>query len=427
MTGTNLSLGSYLHQLRQERGVALTTLARSAQISRSSVHNWEAQRNLPRMPELAALLQALQASEKETRQALSLMDAPRAKKRIAEAETSHSSLGLPHTGDLLRMLRRRRGWNQARTAAEVGVSQPSVARWERGEIWPGQELLHTLCLRLRAHPAERRALITGLLPLDGTAVEEGKPVGLDLLEARLSAVRTRLREPRYNALGDLYYLSLEANAVPIARQRPEGRLFLARLLLDYAEYLGGRCQAVDAGRVAERAQELLPRSGDRWNSLFLKSEIFWAVGKYPLQEHAALLKHWMERPLPFLDRSWVMGQIGSSLGDAGNMEAALTIRENGILLAQQEGNAESVQHQRNAYAETLLSAGRAAEATEFFSLTSVMTPPSQLRIKLNLAEAHLGAGNRSRAHDWLHESYTDNAAIEIDYYTPQMASLARRL
>ncbi|MDL2279967.1 helix-turn-helix transcriptional regulator [Desulfovibrio sp. OttesenSCG-928-G11] len=34
-------------------------------------------------------------------------------------------------------LRRLKGWSQAQMAAEFGVSQPTIGRWERGEMEPG--------------------------------------------------------------------------------------------------------------------------------------------------------------------------------------------------------------------------------------------------------------------------------------------------
>lgn len=423
----DLCLGDYLQQLRQKRGVALSTLARSAQVSRASLYNWESRRNLPRIQELEALLEALKVSEAETIQALSLIDAPRAQKRLQEVQAEKACLPLPHAGALLRMLRIRRGLTQERMAVECRVRQSTVARWERGEMWPGNELLDTICQRLQAHSAERHALQAGLLPLSNPFSPAGAKVDLDQLEAQLVALHQHLKDPRYHPLGDLYYLTMEAQAASLAQRSESGQLLLARLLLQYAAYLGESCQPAEAGRMAERALDLLPKSSDRWNAQFLAAEMFWVVRKYTLKEHAQLLKHWIDRPLPYSDRCWVLGQIANSLQEGGNMEAGLALSDRCRSIAVESGDTHSIQHQQNSYAENLLSAGRAAEAAELFAPYNTMTPPARLRVKLRLAEAHFAAGNRSRAHDWLLAFHADNALLRISYYAPEIQALEVRL
>jgi DNA-binding XRE family transcriptional regulator len=44
------------------------------------------------------------------------------------------------SGDEVLALRRRMGWTQTDLAARVGVAPNTVARWERGEMIPSQEM-----------------------------------------------------------------------------------------------------------------------------------------------------------------------------------------------------------------------------------------------------------------------------------------------
>lgn len=423
----DLALGNYLQQLRQGRGVALATLARSAQISRSTLHNWEAHRTLPRIQELEALLNALAASRSERLKAISLLKAPRAQKRLQDLAPEDSVLPLPHAGDLLRLVRTRQGWTQARFGQEFEVSQSTVARWERGEIWPERELIEGICRRLEVPREERHALSVGPVLLAGAGSGEAKLTSLDVLEAQRAAVTRLLLDPKHYSLGDLYYLYLEAQAAALARKYGAGRILLARVLLDQAAYLADRWQLTEAGRIAERVLELLPQSDARWNDLHLTAEFYWVVWKYPIREHVQLLKHWLDLPLPLGSQSWVMSQIANSLLANGQIDTALALHKKIVRLVTDRGTPKEIQHHRNVYAENLLAVGRAGEAVELFSAHEGIRPPNRLRMNCNLIEAYLTLGKRSQAHDLLQQVHTDKDYSCIPHYVPIVGALERQV
>lgn len=160
-----MPLGPFLRELRKHHSLTLETVSQRAGITRVTLNRWETGTHQPRLPELEAVLRVLEASPKQRRQALNLLDAPRAKalfreelQRIADQR----DFGLmPQGGDLLRTLRHRRRLSQEILAARVGVSARTLHRWERSETWPTLEQLHAFCYAVGAHEEEVVALTVG--------------------------------------------------------------------------------------------------------------------------------------------------------------------------------------------------------------------------------------------------------------------------
>src|SRR5262249_40031736 len=127
-----------------------------------------------------AVLDALNADAAQRSLVLARIDAPRALRRLRQPAVS--PLGPPpHAGDLLRAMRRRRGWTQEQVAGTLGGERPAIARWERGERLPATEHLQALCSALGAREEELLALTTGAFtaaPVDAPAAWEEAAAGL---------------------------------------------------------------------------------------------------------------------------------------------------------------------------------------------------------------------------------------------------------
>ena len=110
----------------------------------------------------------------------------------------------------------------------------------------------------------------------------------------------------------------------------------------------------------------------------------------------------------------------------GEIDRALALEQQNYALLAEQGDARALLHWHNGYAEFLLRAGRSGEAAELLQVADTMAPPSRVRTKLFLTQAHLANGNRTRAHDWLVEAASDTNRLGIDYYQPEIAALMQQ-
>src|SRR5690242_626650 len=116
------TLGGLVREWRTARRMTVRGLAAAAGISPAAVSKWESGAALPRMPELDAVLDALDCSDDQRCEAYSRINAPRAVARLRETvppvhPAPDSDVGwFPSSGDLLRSLRLRRGLPLERVA-----------------------------------------------------------------------------------------------------------------------------------------------------------------------------------------------------------------------------------------------------------------------------------------------------------------------
>src|SRR5262249_42250266 len=127
------TIGGFLRTLRTARRLTMAQAAEKAGVHRATLHRWEKGLAQPRLSELTTLFSALEVSEPQKRNALRLMDAPRAARVVQQeviqiaAQTGVSAM--PHGGDLLRAMRLRRGLSLEAASRPVEVTGGTLRRW----------------------------------------------------------------------------------------------------------------------------------------------------------------------------------------------------------------------------------------------------------------------------------------------------------
>lgn len=254
------SAGDEIQRLRVARGLSLRGLAQQAGVSAAALSRWEAGKRTPSIPELEAVLTALDVPDQQRRAILSRIDAPRAVQRLRElTETSVDAYN--GGGELLWAMRQRKGWTQAQTAKAAGVTQAQVARWERGDAWPGTEDLLRLCGCLDAHAEETAALTRR----DGG--EARRSAGGLLFSHKLPQQGDRtqwtdyvsrlLRHPPPEAVAPLTFIGVQQRLSLLAAQHDFAAGLLPDVYAIHARYCLHRKQVRQATQWAERGLGLV--------------------------------------------------------------------------------------------------------------------------------------------------------------------------
>jgi transcriptional regulator with XRE-family HTH domain len=251
------SLGELITGMRATRRLSLRRLADRAGVGKSTLSDWEKGTHLPRLPELEAVLAALEATPDERRRALAAIPAPRAARRFREAQESKAEEAPPPFtgGDLLRAMRRRERLSLEQVADHLNVRASTVSRWESSRTLPSPELLDPLFELLRAYPQERAILSDpGFLR---ALPDSGEPATLEQLEGRLMG----LVDLHYAARApmDLGYLSLQSQIRWVVADQPGAYPLLAEAYRYHAAWLLYHQRWREAAHAAECAMELYRR------------------------------------------------------------------------------------------------------------------------------------------------------------------------
>ncbi|BCW96106.1 MAG: helix-turn-helix transcriptional regulator [Fimbriimonadales bacterium] len=250
-----MGLAEHLRRLRASRGLSLRQLARASRVSASTLSRWESGATLPRVYELEAVLNALQAREHERACAWQLLNAPRAAPLAAGAAHGGSPLEgtAPMGGELLHALRERRGWTQERVALHLGVTVSTVSRWERSESWPSPEQLARLCEALGARPEEHQALQGGQGVLVWLPVEVSSPADIAELLTALSRHEVAVAPE----LIDLLYRGIQGRLWQMARSNRAPKRLLIDAFAYHCGYLVEQARVQDAQASVYRALRLM--------------------------------------------------------------------------------------------------------------------------------------------------------------------------
>lgn len=434
-------LGKFLRELRSSRQVSLSQVAGKAGVAKSTLSKWEKGLFLPRLPEVDAVLDVLNASPEERRQTIQLIDAPRALIHLRQATRSVANeadinlADVPAGGDLLRAMRLRHGKTVDEVAQALGVSGRSIRGWERSDSWPTTEHLHSLCFQLGAAPKELEALLTAgpWLPVPPALTDTASDLEIKL---HIYDLAYSLYDPAAEALRDLSYLATEAFLAPRALRQPATRVHLAELYAYYALWLGDNHRYRESARYAERVLDLTRREempshiGFRGALTLARSLVF--GGERPATTAGAARGRTLLAPVvtkgPDLDninKAWGLRQIAEFLALEGKMDTALELSTQAVALVEKNEDPIEARLRRFDRAELLIQAGQASEALPLFPMDRLSegVPPSlRLREKLIRVRAFLLTNHLAEAHDWLTNAY--NLARTHNLNTEDIDSLA---
>jgi transcriptional regulator with XRE-family HTH domain len=442
------SVGPLIGDLRRSRLLSMDRLARMAGISASTISRWEAGLHAPCVMELDAVLAALDASARETRQAYASIQAPRAVEvlRLAAAPDTLFSGSAPSAGDLLRAIRQRGGQSLERAADAVRVNPSTLSRWERCVSWPAPGKVGEICRQFRVHDDEICALSNGrysLLCRD----EPLRPVSH--LDAALQSLAHRVVHGHAHPL-DCAFLTLGArlwrhdltncrHALGLLRdaytwhaywlceqERHCEALPPARLALDLQREIGhGRyaTQAVVAAALA--ISELAGRDREPTAlALTLKRENAqdpWEPGP---RGAAALIAHYL--PRAGADNAVLLTHLASMTARAGDITLASVLIERARDEAAERKSATAIRGARLAQADILENSGDAARALLVLPGDEPRNIYHQARECLLRARVHHGVGDRRSACLSMSDVYAIIESCDFIHFRPRANAVATR-
>ena len=416
--------------------------AQEAGIHRATLHRWEKGRAQPRLPELKAMLSALGASPQQRRQAVTLVDAPRAQAlvRTEMARTAEEAgFGpMPQGGDLLRALRLRRGRSLEQTAAHLGVTSVTVRRWEATETWPSAQQLHRLCYALGAKEEEVLALTCGQFARTAPSpLTKGTAGGAtaEALAERVERFARAVYDPPFG-LKDLELLTLRAEAWALAaRGAAAGTGLLAEVYGLSSRYLAYRDRAGEAVAAAGRYFDLVPgtpppgRPAAR--AAWLKLRLGTATARLHVPGRATTPRRCLEElrwVLPHARgtryEAEALSRIAEMLLRQGARDEALRVSEEAHRAAMNDEDAACA---RGEHGIQLVRSGRFAEGLPLLSAGRAGDWYRLVETRLWEAEALAGLGEEAEAGRRLARAQSDLGLYEMTPLQPRLDGLRARL
>jgi transcriptional regulator with XRE-family HTH domain len=426
-------LGELLRGWRRRRGLSLGALAAQAGVAKGTLSGWERGLHAPRLPELEAVLTALEVPLAQRPAALALIDAPRGRRSLitpaAAVSPSLEAAAQPVPGHLLQALRLRRGLTLESAAREAGISRFAISRWERSTLIPSSVHLWKLLDLLDARPEERFALMSGqrlLLPLAG-----GSPPPLELLERRLEELEAGIIQGD-RSLMDLEFLAWQAQIWPQAAYSAAAKELLALGWASYAAWLTWDDRRQEAGPYAARAIDLVRAEGRKTErSLAILERAVHVCGLVTAHGSArsawADAVEWLQAWLPHAaGAGWEIAlyrDMAENASWAGQPEAANAFADRACRLAEQLEDESAARLCRDVRADLFVRSGQPRKAL------GLLSPPEAHAVTLQRLLGTLRWVRMMRslgepaAAAWLAEAY---ALIERHGY-PQFRGTADEL
>ena len=355
---------------------------------------------------------------------------------------------MPHGGDLLRALRMRRGWSQEETARRVEVTVRTLRRWEKSEVWPSPTQVHTLCYTLQACEEEMLALTMGHLSpqpaAEAPSLEELEERGrlLHLLDAH---------GPEAEALKELHFLTLEAQAWPMAARCGTGRQVLAEIYSYHAYHLNYCGRFTESALYADRVLELLPQevgsphaSQSRVLAGITLAHAAVHRGKQPApqrgverwmdaarwpapQRGVEALRRWMNAAKWPEYHAWLLSDMAAYITQDGDVESGLQLAKRAGEIAARSDNPLERYNRELDEAQLLLWAGRPSQALRLIQRDRPHPSAAHsAKFQLLEVEACLGLEEPSLAHSRLQDALQLIETEALVHLSPQAQELALR-
>ncbi len=403
-------VGTLLWEMRTAGGWSQGQLARLSGVSKAALSQWESGARLPRIPELEAVLSALQANAAQRARVFAHVEAPRALRRLRQSAEINGMGAPPVVGNLLRAMRLRKGWTQEQTAQSVRVVRSTVARWEQGERIPTTTQLHTLCFALGAREEELVAITTGALVASSKETTTWEAKEAELTE-RLQNVLTAPAD-----LKALKYLSLQRETWDWATRTEAARPLLGRLYAHYATYCRNMKQWSEAEASVRQALALVSRQQEI-PDVFLRSLLAQGAalvhgGSRPAPERGLLLlQPWVRQSVLPTFTAWILSDMATYATMEGQIEAGLRFAQEACQAAERSGLQIEIYLRRYDYGQLLVEAGQPATALRVLPFPDgSYSTFNRARVMLVFATAYHQLGSRLEAHDWLQQAFVQITA-----------------
>jgi transcriptional regulator with XRE-family HTH domain len=411
-------VGTLLWEMRTASGFSMGRLARRASVSKATLSQWESGTRKPRVAELDAVLEAMNANAAQRALVFARIEAPRAIRRLRQ-DVGHGLGPPPSVTELLRGLRLRRGWTQERVAAGLGVDRTTVVRWERGERLPSTEQIHTLCYLLGAHEEEVVALTKGRF----------QELSVNDHRTLIERAQSVLWDP-LTATSHLQLLALEHAAWEYAARDERARDSFATVVAYHAEFHRNADRWPEVGPRVRRILSL-NQTGEMDSTIVMRAVILRAEdavrsGHRPAPERGISILHaWLDRaPYPVLS-GWMLTNIATYLALTGDVESATRVARQAV----EKSRNQEIDWllRRIDYAGMLTRAGKPQDALE--ALPTLGDRHTYARIYATFArvEAYLAMGDLNEAQVWLQDGLDQLAQRPYDFLSRWANKLARRM
>ncbi|MES2459203.1 MAG: helix-turn-helix domain-containing protein [Armatimonadota bacterium] len=408
------NVGAQLWKLRTSRNCSLSELARRAGVSKAALSQWESGARSPRIPELEAVLSALNVDTGQRQRLLAAIDAPRGLRRLRQT----ALVPPPTIGEFLRALRSRRGWTTDQLAAALSVNRSTIVRWERGERIPSSQQIQAACYALNALEEEFVALTCGPL-------KEGRnsgPVPLEEIERGL----LRQKYGLVNGLDELVLWTLERQAWEQLSHGPEMLRVLADIYVTQGHYYQVHKRWGQIGIYADKARSIigeLPQHPQfRLRTEILQANALVHQSPAPRPHHGVyLLSSVLGSAAGFPEYSaWILSDMAIYREMDGDRDAALDLLVQAITVAQQAENPIEAELRQMNYADMLLRAGRPTEALRILPSAELIG----VELLLVRAEAEYRDGNPAEASNTLQQARERIEKNRLSRFRPRANALA---